>query len=52
MGKTVRQADIRRKHDITILAVRRGEKLSMQISPDRVIEADDLLLVLSEKKRK
>lgn len=51
IGKTVRQADIRRKHDITILAIRRGERLSMQVSPDRVIEAEDVLLVLNEKKR-
>ena len=51
VGKTVRQSDIRRKHDIVILAVRHGTRLSLQISPDRVIGQDDILLVLSEKKR-
>lgn len=50
VGKTVRQSDIRRKHDIVILAVRHGNRFSLQVSPDRVIGQEDILLVLSEKK--
>lgn len=48
VGKTIRQADIRRKHDLSILAVRHGGKLSLSISPNRVISADDVLITLSE----
>lgn len=50
VGKTLRQADIRRKHDLTVLGVRRGNKLSLPVSPDRVLEADDILITLSEHK--
>ncbi|MDL2235519.1 TrkA family potassium uptake protein [Christensenellaceae bacterium OttesenSCG-928-L17] len=47
--KSVHQADIRRKHGITVLAVRRGSKLSIPVSPDRIIQKEDILVVLSEK---
>lgn len=52
VGKTLRQADIRRKHDLSVLAIRSGNKLSLSISPDRVLSADDVLITLSETGRK
>ncbi|MDL2287932.1 TrkA family potassium uptake protein [Oscillospiraceae bacterium OttesenSCG-928-F05] len=48
VGKTIRQADIRRRHELSVLAIRHGNKLSLSISPDRVIAADDVLITLSE----
>lgn len=51
VGKSVRQADIRRKHDLMILAIRRGDKLSIPVSPDRMIQEDDVLITLSEHKK-
>ncbi len=50
IGKTVRQADIRRKHGLMILAARRGDKLSIPISPDRVLTEEDVLITLEERK--
>ena len=49
--KTIQQADIRRKHNLTILAVRRGDKLKIPVLPDMVLTGDDVLIVLSEKKK-
>lgn len=50
VGKTVRGADIRRKHGFTILAVRRGDSMIIPISPDTAIDSQDILIVLSENK--
>jgi trk system potassium uptake protein TrkA len=52
VGKNVRQADIRRKENITVLATRRGYKLTIPVSLDKVITEEDILIVLSEKKHK
>lgn len=49
-GKTLRETDIRRKHGITVLATRKGERLTMPVPPDQVIEQDDILVVFTEKK--
>lgn len=50
VGKTVRQSDIRRKHDLTILAVRRRGRHAVPVSPDHTIAGDDILIALSENK--
>lgn len=49
IGKTVRQADIRRKYGLTVVATRRGERITIPVSPDEPIAGDDLFIVLSEK---
>jgi trk system potassium uptake protein TrkA len=51
VGKTIREADIRRQHDIMVLAVRRGDKMSVPVSPDWTLMAEDILVVLSEHKK-
>jgi trk system potassium uptake protein TrkA len=51
INKTVHQADIRRKHGLTILAIRHKDKLSMPVSPDTKIAADDILITLSEHRK-
>ncbi len=48
VNKTIRQADIRRKHNLTILAIRHGEKLKIPVTPDTVMAGDDILITLSE----
>ncbi len=50
MGKTIQQADIRRKHHLTVLAMRRDNKLKIPIRPDTLITEEDVLIVLSENK--
>ena len=52
LNKTIRQADIRRKHDLMVLAIRRGDKLSIPVSPDTVITEEDILITLSEHKKR
>lgn len=49
IGKSLREADIRKKQNTTVLAVRRADKLTMPVMPDTVIEEDSILLVFAEK---
>lgn len=53
VGKTIRQADIRRRHDLTVLAIHRGSKVILPISQghEHTIEKDDIMLVLSEHRQ-
>lgn len=46
---SVKQADIRRKHNVTILAIRRNKKLIIPVSPDEILRKEDLLVVLRER---
>ncbi len=48
VNKTIQHADIRRKHNLTILAIRHGEKLMIPVLPDTVINQDDILIALSD----
>jgi trk system potassium uptake protein TrkA len=48
LNKTVQEADIRRKHNLTILAIRHGDKLHIPVLPDTVITEDNILIALSE----
>ena len=50
INKTIRQADIRHNHNLTVMAVRRNNKLIIPAPLDRVINKDDIMIVLSEKK--
>ena len=49
-GKTVIQLDIRRKHGINILGVRKHGKLNMNITPDTVLAKGESILVLGQHK--
>ena len=51
LNRTIRESDIRRRHNLTILAIRRGDDLKIPVSPDTVITGDDLLITLSENKK-
>ncbi len=51
LEQTILDADIRRKHNITILAIRRGDKFIIPVSPSNVLTKEDVLIVLNEKKR-
>ena len=50
VGQTIRTADIRNKHHLTILAIRRGGRLILPVSPEERIEPEDVMVTLSEKK--
>ena len=46
LGKTVGNIDIRKKYNITIMALKRDGKLEMSITPDTVLDKDVTMLVL------
>lgn len=52
LNQTIQESDIRRKHNITVLAVRRGDQVIIPVSPAEVLTEHDVLIVFSEKKRK
>ena len=47
LNKTIQQADIRRKHNLTILAIRHEDKLKIPVLPDTTIVEEDILIALS-----
>jgi len=49
-GKTVGELDVRKKHNINIMAIRVEGKLSMNITPDTFLTGDKSLLVLGRYK--
>ena len=46
VGKTVGNIDIRKKYNITIMALKRDGKLEMSITPDTVLDKDVTMMVL------
>lgn len=48
VGKTLGQIDVRRRHGVNILALKRNGKMSMNIQADTVFTANCTLLVLGE----
>ena len=48
VGKTLGQIDVRQKHGVNILALKRGGQMYMSIKADTVLTADCTLLVLGE----
>ena len=49
-GKTVGQIDIRRKYNITIIALKRGGRMILSINPETMMTEDATMLVLGEYK--
>jgi len=47
-GKTIAQVEIRKKHGVTVLAIRRGEHMVSNPEGNTVIHSGDLLVALSE----
>lgn len=48
-GKTLVQLDIRRKHRVNLISMKRGEQVSVPM-PDTVMQADDIVFVIGELK--
>ena len=48
IGKSVIQLDVRRKHDLNIIAIKENGVMSFTIKPDTVLQAEMTLLVLGE----
>lgn len=48
-GKTVGQLDIRKKYGLTILGVREGDRLRMNVTPETVLGSGSLLVLGQER---
>ena len=48
VGKTVGELDVRKRHGVNILAIKRNGEKSFTITPDTLLTADVTLLVLGE----
>lgn len=48
VGRTVGQLDVRKKYNVNIMAVKKGGELTLTITPDTVLTADETLLVLGD----
>lgn len=49
IGKSISKLDVRRKYDINILGVRRNEILSVNFSPDIVLESTDSIFIIGDE---
>lgn len=49
-GKSIGQIDIRKKHNITIIAVKNHGEVDLSITPETILESSMTMLVLGEKK--
>ena len=50
IGKTVIEADVRKKHGINIMAIKRGGKMDLNFAPQTKFREDDTVLVLGDTK--
>ncbi|MEN3034248.1 MAG: TrkA family potassium uptake protein [Aquificaceae bacterium] len=50
-GKTLKELDLRRKYDMTVLAIKRGEQFIVNPSGDELILSQDVLIVLGNRER-
>lgn len=50
VGKTIRKLDVRKKYHVTILAVKRGEELDLELKAEDKLSADETILVLGHNK--
>lgn len=51
VGESIGDLNIRRKYDITILGIKKGEKLNLNVSYDTVLSGNENLLVLGENRK-
>lgn len=48
IGHSIGQLDIRKKYNVNIIAVKKNGKMGMSLSPDKILEEDESLLVFGE----
>lgn len=51
VGKRMDAIHIRKKYDINVLAIKKGDEMNMKIGPDTVFEEGDLMVVLGSIKK-
>ncbi|MGI6468244.1 MAG: TrkA family potassium uptake protein [Syntrophomonadaceae bacterium] len=48
VGKTIRENNIRKKHQVSVIAIKRGEEIIVNPTPEETILAKDILVVLGK----
>jgi len=48
VGKTLRESNIREKHNVSVIAIKRGEDIIVNPTPNETILAKDILVVLGK----
>lgn len=48
IGKTLRQSALRAKYDITVMAIKRGDEIMVNPSPDEPIKEGDIIVAVGE----
>lgn len=48
IGKTIRQSALRAKYDITVMAIKRGDEIIVNPSPDEPIKEGDIIVAVGE----
>ncbi|MBS7525655.1 MAG: trk/ktr system potassium uptake protein [Clostridiales bacterium] len=46
IGKSLVQIDMRRRYQISVIAVRRGDEIDINAGPDKILLKDDILIVI------
>ena len=49
IGKNLQTLDLRKKYDISVLAIKRGEKIVVNPKPEEALQASDVLLILAKE---
>lgn len=49
IGKSIKEADVRRKHNITVLAVIHDGDITIPVCPERILGEKDVLVTISKK---
>ncbi len=50
-NKTLKELDLRRKYDMTVLAIKRGDKFIVNPSAEEVTVQDDIVVVLGRREK-
>ncbi|MDD7404007.1 MAG: TrkA family potassium uptake protein [Butyribacter sp.] len=49
-GKTIGELDIRKKHNITVMALKQDGKMDLEITPERQLQPNETMLVLGRNR--
>lgn len=50
IGKSLVEINMRRQYSISVIAIRRGDEIDINVEPDRVLLKDDILVVIGHNK--
>lgn len=50
IGKSLVEINMRRQYSISVIAIRRGDEIDINVEPDRVLLKDDILVVVGHNK--